>query len=151
MASPIRRPRTGLAPLLAALVAVLALAATAPPAGAAVSSASFDGTTATLNLDSADDNVTISASAGLLVHSVVGGGLESTADWSTDPQKVVTVPADGTVDVVVNGGDGNDTLTVLGSSSALAQATLNGDGGNDFLTGAETDDTLSGGDGNDTL
>jgi hypothetical protein len=151
MAAQTPRTHPRRAALLAGLLTVLALAVTAPSAGAAVSSASFDGTTATLNLDGADDNVTISASAGLLVHSAVGGGLESTADWDSSQEKEQTVPADGTVHVVVNGGDGNDTLVVLGSSSALAQATLNGDAGDDFLAGAETDDTLNGGDGNDTL
>ena len=136
---------------MAALAAALTLAAAAPPAGAAISSASIDGTTATLNLDGADDNVTVSVSAGLLVHSGTGAGLESTADWASEPSKVVTVPADGTFDVVVNGGDGNDTLTVLGNTNAIAGATLNGEGGDDFLAGSEASDALNGGDGNDTL
>jgi hypothetical protein len=48
--------------ILAALGAAMAasFAATAVPAQAAVSSASIDGGTATLNLDGADDNVTVS-------------------------------------------------------------------------------------------
>jgi Ca2+-binding RTX toxin-like protein len=61
------------------------------------------------------------------------------------------VPADGTFTVVVNGGDGNDSLTVLAKTTEIAGTTLNGDGGDDVLTGADTNDTLTGGDGNDRL
>src|SRR5204863_189669 len=47
--------------------------------------------------------------------------------------------------------DGNDSLTVLAKNTEITSATLNGEGGDDVLTGADTDDTLSGGDGNDRL
>jgi len=60
------RRTTTLAALGAALAA--SFAATAVPAGAAVTSASKAGTTATLNLDGADDKVTVSVANGLLVH-----------------------------------------------------------------------------------
>ena len=60
------KPKTILAMLGAAVAA--SFAATAVPAQAAVSSASTVGTTATLNLDAANDNVTVSVSGGLLVH-----------------------------------------------------------------------------------
>ena len=71
--------------ILAALSAVLAagFAATATPADAAVSSASIVGGTATLNLDGADDNVTVSVSGGLLVHGQTTGGLNSGSDWDS--------------------------------------------------------------------
>ena len=64
--------------ILAALGAALAasFAATALPAQAAVSSASVDDLTATLNLDGADDNVTVAVTGGLLVHGQTTGGLE---------------------------------------------------------------------------
>jgi Ca2+-binding RTX toxin-like protein len=138
--------------LAALVVALAATLATAPaPADAAVSSASLDGTIATLSLDGANDEETVSVSGGLLVHSSVGGGLESNSDWSSAPLKVVTVPADGTVSVVVNGGDGNDSLTVVATNTEIAGATLNGDAGDDVLRGADTSDTLNGGDGNDLL
>jgi Ca2+-binding RTX toxin-like protein len=135
--------------LTAGLAASLAI--TAAPASAAASSASINGTTATLNLDGADDNETVSVSNGLLVHSSVSGGLQSTADWDSSQPKDQTVPADGTINVVVNGGDGNDSVTVLAKTTEIANATLNGDGGDDVLTGADTGDALSGGDGNDRL
>src|SRR6266511_3309146 len=123
-----KRPTT-----LAAVVTALAasLAATAAPAGAAVSSASINGTTATLNLDGADDNVTVSVSGGLLVHGQTTGGLNSGSDWDSGTAGDQTVPADGTFTVVVNGGDGNDSLTVLAKNSEIASAALNGQGGDD--------------------
>src|SRR3954453_3744373 len=108
----------------------VALGVAAPPAGAAISSASIDGSVATLNLDGADDVETVSVSGGLLAHTGVGGGLESTLDWDSG-QKEQTMPADGTVHVVVNGGDGNDTLVVLSSRIGLADAPLHGDPGTD--------------------
>src|SRR5215204_2005059 len=71
--------------ILAALGAALAasLAASAAPAQAAVGSASINELTATLNLDGADDNVTVSVSGGLLVHGQTTGGLNSGSDWNS--------------------------------------------------------------------
>src|SRR5262245_66270976 len=97
--------------ILATLVAALAvLPTTARPAGAAVSSASIVGGVATLNLDAADDNVTVSVSGGLLVHGQATGGLNSGSDWDSATAGDQTVPADGTFVVVVNGGAGNGAL-----------------------------------------
>jgi Ca2+-binding RTX toxin-like protein len=143
------RPTTILAALVVALAATFA--ATPAPAGAAVSSASIAGGTATLNLDGADDNVTVSVSGGLLVHGQTSGGLNSGSDWDSGTPGDQTVPADGTFSVVVNGGNGNDAVTVLAKSSEIGAAKLIGDAGDDVLTGADTNDSLGGGDGNDRL
>jgi Ca2+-binding RTX toxin-like protein len=139
--------------ILAALSAVLAagFAATATPADAAVSSASIVGGTATLNLDGADDNVTVSVSGGLLVHGQTTGGLNSGSDWDSAAPGDQAVPADGTFVVVVNGGDGNDSLAVLAKNSEIVTAALNGGPGDDVLTGSDTGDSLEGLDGNDRL
>src|SRR5215203_4537145 len=139
--------------ILAALGAALAasFAATAAPAHAAVVSASIQGGTATLNLDGADDNVTVSVSGGLLVHGQTTGGLASGSDWDSATPNNQTVPADGTRTVIVNGGDGNDAITVLAKNTELASSGLNGDGGDDVITGADSNETLTGGDGNDRL
>ena len=139
--------------ILAALGAALAasFAATATPAQAAVASASIQGGTATLNLDGADDNVTVSVSGGLLVHGQTTGGLNSGSDWDSVTAGDQTVPADGTFGVLINGGDGNDALTVLAKNTEIGGAKLIGDGGDDVLTGSDSDDSLVGGDGNDRL
>src|SRR5215204_3109256 len=139
--------------ILAALGAALAasFAATATPAQAAVSSASIDGLTATLDLDGADDNVTVSVSGGLLVHGQTTGGLNSGSDWDSEEEGDQTVRADGTSTVIVNAGGGNDAITVLAKNSELASSGLNGDGGDDVLTGSDSNETLTGGEGNDRL
>jgi Ca2+-binding RTX toxin-like protein len=139
--------------ILAALATALAasFAATATPADAAVSSASIVGGVATLNLDGADDNVTVSVSGGLLVHGQTTGGLASGSDWDSATAGNQTVPADGTFSVVVNGGDGNDSLAVLAKNNEIVTAALNGGSGDDVLTGSDTGDSLEGADGNDRL
>jgi Ca2+-binding RTX toxin-like protein len=144
----VKRPTT-----LAALAVALAagLGATAVPAQAAVSSASINELTATLNLDGANDNVTVSVSGGLLVHGQATGGLASGSDWDSGADGDQTVPADGTRTVIVNGGDGNDSLTVVARNTELASSGLNGDGGDDVITGSDSNETLTGGDGNDRL
>src|SRR5215216_4088007 len=143
--SNMRRIKT-LATLTAGLAATVA--ATALPAQAAVSSASIDELTATLNLDDANDNITVSVSGGLLVHGQTTGGLNSGSDWDSATLGDQTVPADGTRTVIVNGGGGNDSIIVLARNTELASSGLNGDAG---ITGPDSNDTLTGGDGNDRL
>jgi len=121
------------------------------PAHAAVSSATVDGGTATLNLDGADDNVTVSVAGGLLVHGQVTGGLASGSDWDSATAGNQTVPADGTFGVDINGGDGNDSITVLAKKTEITGVKLDGGAGDDVLTGADSNDSLIGGDGNDRL
>jgi Ca2+-binding RTX toxin-like protein len=141
--------------ILAALAAAAAASfgTTAVPAGAAVSSASVAGTTATLNLDGADDDVIVSVSAfgGVLVHNQSTGGLNGDTDWDSATDGEQTVPADGTFSVIVNGGDGNDSVTVLAHGNEVAAVGLDGGPGDDLLTGAESNDTLNGGEGNDRI
>src|SRR5215204_4663799 len=139
--------------ILAALGAALAasFAATAVPAQAAVSSASIDQLTATLNLDGADDNVTISVAGGVLVHGQTTGGLNSARDWDSGTAGDQTVPADGTRTVIVNAGEGNDAITIVARNTELASAGINGDGGDDVLTGSDANETLNGGAGDDRL
>ena len=139
--------------ILAALGTALAasFAATAIPAQAAVSSASIDQLTATLNLDGADDNVTISVAGGVLVHGQMTGGLNSGRDWDSGTDGDQTVPADGTRTVIVNGGEGNDAITIVAKTTELASSGINGDGGDDVLTGSDANETLGGGAGDDRL
>jgi len=79
------RRTTTLATLAAALAATLGAAAV--PAQAAVTSASINDLTATLNLDGANDNVTVSVSGGVLAHGQTTGGLAS-GSTGTAPRTV---------------------------------------------------------------
>ncbi|HEX3318578.1 MAG TPA: calcium-binding protein [Solirubrobacteraceae bacterium] len=139
--------------LLAALATALAatFAVNALPADAAATSAETVGNTATLNLDGADDNETVSVVGGLVAHTAVGGGLNSAIDWDSATPGDQTVPADGTFSIAVDGGDGNDSITVLAKTTEVAGVFLSGGTGDDVLTGADTSDSLDGGDGNDRL
>jgi hypothetical protein len=116
-------PRT-LAVLGAALVA--GLAASAAPADAAVSSASISGPTATLNLDGADDAVAVTVAGGVLVHGQTTGGLATGADWDSTTAGEQTIPAAAATNVVINGGDGSDVVSVSAKTTELGAATLNG-------------------------
>jgi Ca2+-binding RTX toxin-like protein len=126
-----------------AAAVTLALAAHPAPASADVVSATTDGVDATLNLDSADDVVTVSVQNGLLVHDPVGAGLKSSADWDTATPGDQTVAANGGNLITINGGAGNDTLTVNAPGDAIGAAVLNGDGGDDVLTGSGGGDSLN--------
>ena len=53
--------------------------------------------------------------------------------------------------VRVNGGDGNDVITLDETNGALPAAEVLGGDGNDTLTGGSSNDRLSGQDGNDSL
>ena len=143
-----RRIRTWTA-LGAALGAMVV--GTAAPAEAAAASATVVELTATLTLDGADDNVTVAVAGGLLVHGQTSGGLNSGIDWDSDDDGDQTVPADGTFTVIVNGGAGNDAITVLAKATDLAASGLNGDGGDDVLTGSDSNEILNGGEGDDRL
>jgi Ca2+-binding RTX toxin-like protein len=132
-------------------VAAALFAALAGSAGAAVDSATIDAAAATLNLDGADDNVTVSVAGGLFVHGQTTGGLNSGSDWDSATAGDQTAPADGTRIVFVNGGDGGDVLTVVAKDTELAASGLNGDGGDDVISGPDSNDTLTGGEGNDRL
>jgi hypothetical protein len=106
----------------------LALAANAAPANAGVISATTDGVSAQLTLDGADDVVSVSVENGLLVHDPVGDGLKSSADWGSATAGEQTVAATGRAVITINGGDGNDTLSVSAPVDAIGVALLNGDG-----------------------
>jgi Ca2+-binding RTX toxin-like protein len=126
-------------PKRAALTAVLAAGALAAPAAAdaAVNSNVNDGThTLTVTSDQAADTITLAAAGGVIT---VNG-------------QATTLAADNQANIVVDAGDGADTV----DASALAvtnYSTLTVDGGlgDDLITGGKGNDTLDGGAGNDRV
>jgi Ca2+-binding RTX toxin-like protein len=126
---------------------------TAGPAQAFVTSASVDGSTATLDLAGAFNTMTVSVAGGLVVHdqTMPTGGLASGADWDSARAGDQTVPADGSFTIVVDGGPGPDAITALAKRTELAGVRLDGEADDDVLVGADSNDTLHGGDGNDRL
>jgi Ca2+-binding RTX toxin-like protein len=75
--------------------------------------------------------------------TVIGNAISATIINGNDGDDTLT---GGDVADILNGGANNDTLT-----GGKGNDTLTGDSGNDTLTGGEDNDTLTGGDGNDTL
>jgi Ca2+-binding RTX toxin-like protein len=123
----------------AAVVAAAASIGVAALPGAAHANATptFANGTLTVSGDGASDTITLSAVAGQLA-------LNGTA--------VAGANADGSVDLVVDGGDGRDVV----DASALAAAqykslTVHGGAGDDVITGGAGNDHLLGDDGNDRV
>lgn len=85
-------------------------------------------------------------------HIVVGGtGINLNADEATAD---VDVTITGTPSIVVEGGDGDDVLSVAGGTvegSPVSGATLRGQAGADLLRAGPGPNTLDGGDGTDTV
>src|SRR4051794_19833640 len=144
----------------AALAAVAAVAALAIPAtaGATVTPAVV-GTTVTLTGDATDDNLVLTdavppAPPGAdpqLKHNLPLGqnGIQSAFDFNPDPNTITTLPADGTIKVVVNALGGNDTVNL--SAATLEGAVIEGGEGDDVIVGSAAVDTVHGGPGNDRL
>jgi Ca2+-binding RTX toxin-like protein len=121
----------------AALIAAIAASALAAPTGAgAAVTQTVNADTLTVTSDQTADTITLAAAAGVLT---VNG-------------QATTLAADRNAKIVVNAGEGADTVT----ASALAAAdystlTLNGGDGDDLLTGGSGNDDLRGDGGNDRV
>ena len=112
---------------------------------------STSGFTATLTGTSAAESVTIGASGGLLTHNLpLSGNLISQFDWDPVTAGDQAVSASSSVTLVVNAGDGDDQI-VIDTTVSNVHPQLNGDGGNDLITGGLTADQISGGAGDDVL
>lgn len=96
--------------------------------------------TSTLTVDGPDEVVGSPVEA--IVFDMLGGN---------DRVTVNNVQNIGASVIVINGGTGNDNLSADGSQLGLVRLVMNGDDGNDSLTGSLGIDELSGGRGNDTI
>lgn len=70
------------------------------------------------------------------------------AGGGDDSVTVLAIDSGFTAAIEVRGGSGNDTINAAATTTTLA---LNGDAGNDTITGGSGNDTLSGGDDDDLL
>jgi Ca2+-binding RTX toxin-like protein len=149
MSPTLERHRGVLFVALAALVTAV-LWSFASRADAALTTATITGgNTGTLNFDGADDIVVVSVAGGNFVYSINNGAPQT--DWDTSTPANDPIPADDTFSIVVNGGGGNDDLKVLALNAEIVKATINGDPGDDLITGADSNDDVNGGDGNDRI
>ena len=141
--------------LVGALIAALAgIALAAPTTAKAAVTTNVNGDTLTVTSDQEADTITLAAAGGFI--TVNGQATTLAAD---DNAKIVVNAGDGadTVDasalaaadysaLTVNGGNGDDLLTGGSDNDHLL-----GDGGNDRVVGFKGNDDLEGGDGNDVL
>ncbi len=106
------------------------------------------------------DTITVTAPNGAITVTNAGATIEVGANV-----QVVTVNGLGNDDLitigdlssvgqtllVVNGGEGNDTITGQGAGIGGVRVLLNGDNGNDTIVGTEGNDSINGGAGNDAI
>ena len=121
-------------PRIATLAIAAGVAAFALPgvANAAVTS-TFDNGTLTVTSDDAGDTITL---------GVAGGNITAPG--------VNNVPNDGSVNLVVNGGGGNDNINASAPSFA-GTPVINGGDGDDIIVGTALIDAIDGGEGNDRI
>lgn len=134
------------------LTVPLALAAVllVPSAANAAVTSSVAGTQLTLTGDAASDNITLNVNgAGLITHNLANADLEDSTDFDPAAGKQ-TLPSNGTVTLIVDGGAGNDNLNVSAPSFAGTPAIQGGDG-DDIITGTALVDAIDGGPGNDRI
>ena len=100
--------------------------------------------------DGAADSVTVNGTAGNDTVQVAGAA--GSVSVTGLPATVTLAGAEGANDqLIVNGGAGNDVINAAGLAAGTVQLTIDGGAGNDTITGSAGDDTLIGGDGNDTV
>ena len=104
------------------------------------------------------DSITIGAVGGVLTVASGGSTLYINGNLQdvivdglagNDTITVTDISSVGFTQLIVRGGDGNDTLTAAGANIGNVRLLLSGDAGNDTLTGSNGNDTLDGGAGND--
>ena len=143
-----RNPKARRGAVVAAAAAAAALAL--PASASAAYNSAIAATTVTMTGDAVADTLTIGETpGGLLNHNQVGNGYHSPTDFDNVAPDNQTLPANNTINLVVNAGDGDDAVTI--NTANLLSATVDGQGGNDALTGNLDEDNLRGGAGNDVV
>jgi Ca2+-binding RTX toxin-like protein len=134
--------------------AVLLGIALALPSGALASTAEKSGTQITVSGAGSENNAIRVSHSPATLNYVITDSVKITpaAPCVTVNDTTVTCPDSAVTTIVLNGGSGDDTLTLDENTIPLiVQGRLNGDAGKDSLIGAATADTQNGGSGDDTL
>lgn len=132
---------------LAAGVAIFAL----PNAANAAVTVQADATNLTLTSDGASDNITLGVSGANITHNLPATAGTFADNQDFDPGAgTLALPSNGTVNLTINAGDGNDNINVSAPTFAGNPA-LNGGGGDDIILGSPQVDAVDGGEGNDRI
>ena len=94
------------------------------------------------------DRVTVNSTAG---NDVIGlaGSVNGTITITGTPAPVTILFSEGSDQLVVNGGNGDDSINAAAVAAGAAALTINGGAGNDTIVGSQGADLMLGGDGND--
>lgn len=100
-----------------------------------------------------DTPLVFADAAGVLTHNRTDPGFNSVADMDTTVAGDQVIMVAALTSLTINAGAGDDTvvLTALSGVPAGAAIIVNGEDGNDVLTGGLADETLNGGPGNDLI
>jgi Ca2+-binding RTX toxin-like protein len=132
--------------------AVAAAAALALPATASATvTVNAAGDPITFTGDDAADNLVLTVSGGKIAHNLPAAqGFESATDLDAGTAGVQERDVAG-ANIVVRGGGGGDILNASGLGNAYNSLDIQGDAGDDTITGGSKGDPLSGGDGDDRV
>ena len=135
----------GAVAVVAVLVATFGLGQ-GQPASAALTTNDVTGGVLTVTSDAAKDSIKITCS---------GGNVKINGADPATPGGTILCSSITSIDVDGGAGAGADIIDLSSVNAAafpaLTATTLDGDGGNDIITGSYADDVMNGGDGNDTL
>jgi Ca2+-binding RTX toxin-like protein len=92
------------------------------------------------------DTVTANGTAG---DDVIGIALDSNSTVAVFTAGAPAIDVTGVEQLLVKGGDGNDTIAAQNGIATLTQLTIDGGAGNDTILGGDGNDVLIGGGGND--
>ena len=95
-----------------------------------------------------NDSVTANGSAG---DDVIGIARDSTNSIAVFAEGGQPISLTNVEHLLVEGGEGNDTISGQNGIATLTQLTIDGGAGNDTIHGGDGDDTLLGGSGNDFI
>jgi Ca2+-binding RTX toxin-like protein len=133
--------------VLAASVVALAL----PAAASATVTVDASADPIVFQGDGADDNLVLSVSGGKIAHNLPAAqGFASSTDLDSGTAGTQDADVAG-ANIVVRGGAGNDILNASALGNTYNSLEVQGEAGDDVVTGGGKADTLGGGDGDDRV
>jgi Ca2+-binding RTX toxin-like protein len=133
-------------------VLAVSVAALALPAGASAAvTVDASGNPIVFQGDGADDNLVLSVSGGKIAHNLPAAqGFESATDLDAATNGIQDANVAG-ANIVVRGGAGNDILNASALGNTYNSLEVQGEAGDDVVTGGGKADTLGGGEGDDRV
>jgi Ca2+-binding RTX toxin-like protein len=137
--------------LTAGVLAASAVALALPAAASATVTVDASANPIVFQGDAADDNLVLSVSGGKIAHNLPAAqGFASSTDLDAGTAGTQDADVAG-ANIVVRGGAGNDILNASALGNTYNSLEVQGDAGDDTVTGGGKADTLGGGDGDDRV